>query len=99
MNAAGGTPAGGRGSAGAAGAAPPDGAANGAPAGAGMSRETRRGLRRARALIVIASAILVVSILATWIRAQIIDTDGWTQTSVQMLENEKVREFVAADLS
>ncbi len=67
--------------------------------GAEMSRDTRRGLRRARALIAIASAILVVSILATWIRAQIIDTNGWTQTSVQMLENEKVREFVAADLS
>jgi hypothetical protein len=58
-----------------------------------------RNLRRARALVVIASAILVVAILATWIRAQILDTNGWTQTSVQLLENEKVREFVASDLS
>jgi hypothetical protein len=59
----------------------------------------RRNLRRARALVVLASAILVVAILATWIRAQILDTNGWTQTSVQLLENEKVREFVASDLS
>jgi hypothetical protein len=58
-----------------------------------------RNLRRARALVVLASAILVVAILATWIRAQILDTNGWTQTSVQLLENEKVREFVASDLS
>lgn len=64
-----------------------------------MSREARRGLRRARALVAIGSAVLVVAILATWIRAQIIDTSGWTQTSVRLLENEKVREFVAADLS
>ena len=28
-----------------------------------------------------------------------IDTNGWTQTSVKLLENEKVREFVANDLS
>jgi hypothetical protein len=61
--------------------------------------EVHRKLRRARALVVIASAILVVAILATWIRAQILDTNGWTQTSVQLLENEKVREFVASDLS
>lgn len=72
---------------------------SGVAGAAAVSRETRRGLRRGRALVVIASVILVVAILATWIRAQIIDTDGWTQTSVQMLENEKVREFVAADLS
>jgi hypothetical protein len=67
--------------------------------GGGTRGGSRRRLRRARALVVIASAILVVAIVATWIRAQIIDTNGWTQTSVRMLENEKVREFVAADLS
>jgi hypothetical protein len=57
------------------------------------------GFRRARALVIVASAVLVVAIMATWIRAQIIDTNGWTQTSVKLLENEKVREFVANDLS
>jgi hypothetical protein len=58
-----------------------------------------RGFRRARALVVVASAVLVVAIMATWIRAQIIDTNGWTQTSVKLLENEKVREYVAGSLS
>ncbi len=58
-----------------------------------------RGFRRARALVILASAVLVVAIMATWIRAQIIDTNGWTQTSVKLLENEKVREYVASNLS
>jgi hypothetical protein len=56
-------------------------------------------LLRARGLVVLASILLVVSILATWIRAQIIDSEGWTQTSVRLLQNEKVREAVASDLS
>ena len=47
----------------------------------------------------LASILLVFSIMATWIRAQIIDTEGWTQTSVRLLQNEKVREVVANDLS
>jgi hypothetical protein len=65
------------------------------PAGA----DRPRNFRRARALVVLASAVLVVAIMTTWIRAQIIDTSGWTQTSVRLLENEKVRELVANDLS
>jgi hypothetical protein len=47
----------------------------------------------------LASAVLVIAIMAMWIRAQIVDTNGWTQTSVRLLENEKVREFVANGLS
>jgi hypothetical protein len=54
---------------------------------------------RARVLVVLASVLLVFSIMATWIRAQIIDTNGWTQTSVRLLQNEKVRELVSNDLS
>ncbi len=50
-------------------------------------------------LVVLASILLVFSIMATWIRAQIIDTEGWTQTSVRLLQNEKVRGVVANDLS
>lgn len=70
------------------------------PAGASPGGADRpRNFRRARALVVLASAVLVVAIMATWIRAQIIDTNGWTQTSVRLLENEKVRELVANDLS
>jgi hypothetical protein len=52
-----------------------------------------------RALVVLASLLIVLSVMATWIRAQIIDTEGWTQTSVRLLQNEKVREVVAGDLS
>jgi hypothetical protein len=58
-----------------------------------------RGLLGARVLVVLASVLLVVAILSTWIRAQIIDTEGWTQTSVRLLQNEKVREVVASDVS
>jgi hypothetical protein len=50
-------------------------------------------------LVVLASILVVFSIMSTWIRAQIIDTDGWTQTSVRLLQNDKVRETVAGDLS
>ncbi len=59
----------------------------------------RRNLRRARALVVLGSAVLVVAIVATWVRAQILDTNGWTATSVQLLENDRVREYLASDLS
>jgi hypothetical protein len=53
----------------------------------------------ARVLVVIASILIVLSVMSTWIRAQIIDTDGWTQTSVRLLQNEKVRETLAGSLS
>jgi hypothetical protein len=53
----------------------------------------------ARVLVVLASILIVFSIMSTWIRAQIIDTDGWTQTSVRLLQNEKVRETLAGSLS
>jgi hypothetical protein len=67
-----------------------------------MTSESKRhppGFLRARGLVVLASILLVFAILSTWIRAQVIDTEGWTQTSVRLLENEKVREVVANDLS
>ncbi len=67
-----------------------------------MTSEAKRhppGFWRARTLVVLASILLVFAIMATWIRAQIIDTEGWTQTSVRLLQNEKVREVVASDLS
>jgi hypothetical protein len=67
-----------------------------------MTDEARRnppGYWRARVLVVLASILVIFSIMATWIRAQIIDTEGWTQTSVRLLQNEKVRELVANDLS
>lgn len=74
----------------------------GAPAVTGGAAPTRRhppGSWRARVLVVLASILLIFSIMATWISAQIIDTEGWTQTSVRLLQNEKVRGVVANDLS
>lgn len=67
--------------------------------GAVESRRHHPGWMRVRALVVLASVLVVFSIMATWIRAQIIDTEGWTQTSVRLLQNEKVRALVAGDLS
>jgi hypothetical protein len=87
-------------SAGPTGASPSRDAEAPAPAvGAPQARRHPPGFWRARTLVVLASILLVFSIMATWIRAQIIDTEGWTQTSVRLLQNEKVREAVAGDLS
>jgi len=81
-------------------AAPGASPSPGAPAGPGGASSTpHRRLIGVRTLVVVASVVLVFSIMATWIRAQIIDTNGWTQTSVQLLQNEKVREVVASDIS
>jgi hypothetical protein len=67
--------------------------------GAVEARRHPPGFWRARTLVILASILIVFSIMATWIRAQIIDTEGWTQTSVRLLQNEKVREVLAGDLS
>jgi hypothetical protein len=69
------------------------------PGGAVAVRRHPPGFLRVRALVVLASVLLVFAIMATWIRAQIIDTDGWTQTSVRLLQNEQIRELVSNDLS
>lgn len=73
-----------------------------APASTGGAVAVRRhppGFLRVRALVVLASVLVIFAIMATWIRAQIIDTDGWTQTSVRLLQNEQIREVVSNDIS
>lgn len=55
--------------------------------------------RPARGIIAVASVLLIVAIMATWIRAQIIDTEGWTQTSVRLLQSETIRTEISAELS
>jgi hypothetical protein len=67
--------------------------------GSSAQPATRRGRLRARGLVVLASIVLVIAVLTTWVRAEIIDTNGWTQTSVRLLENEKIRQAVADGLS
>lgn len=61
--------------------------------------ERRRPPLSTRVLIALASALVLVAILATWIRSQIIDTSGWTQTSVRMLRDERVRGELSSVLS
>jgi hypothetical protein len=50
-------------------------------------------------LVVLGSTVLVIAVLATWIRSQILDTNGWTQTSVRLLQNEQIREAISNDLA
>lgn len=52
-----------------------------------------------RVLMAIGSVMAVVAILATWLNAQVLNTEGWTRTSVRVLENPRVREGVAREVS
>src|SRR5262249_1866537 len=42
-------------------------------------------------LIVLAALIALVSALNVWVKRQALDTNNWTNSSAQLLENEKVR--------
>ncbi len=42
-------------------------------------------------LIVIGSLLLFVSIFALWAKATLLDTDGWTETSSRLLEDDEIR--------
>ncbi len=52
-----------------------------------------------RVLITLAAVILMVSMLTTWARSQLLDTGGWTQTSVRLLRNENIRTELSSELS
>jgi hypothetical protein len=47
------------------------------------------------ALVVLASVIGFVSVLAVWVKRQALETETWTDTSVELLENEDIRNAVA----
>jgi hypothetical protein len=64
---------------------------SGAPA-----RPPRRGW--ARALVVLASVAAFAAILAIWANRQLLNTDNWTRTSTQLLENRVIRDQLAAYL-
>ena len=64
---------------------------SGAPA-PGASR-TRRIV--SWALIVVTTIILVFSIMAVWVKRQALDTQYWTDTSSQLLQNKEIRSTVA----
>jgi hypothetical protein len=50
------------------------------------------------ALIVLASTIGFFSVFALWAKRQALETDTWTETSSRLLENEDIRDAVAAFL-
>jgi hypothetical protein len=58
------------------------------------SKPRRRGW--ARALVVLASVLAFMAILAVWANRQILNTDNWTRTSTQLLENPVIRDQMAA---
>ena len=63
---------------------------SGAASDAGGQRRTI-----AIAVIVLASVIGFFSVFALWVKRQALETDTWTRTSSQLLENEEIRDAVA----
>ncbi|MCD6015414.1 MAG: hypothetical protein K0R41_42 [Geminicoccaceae bacterium] len=47
------------------------------------------------ALVVIASIVLLITAFAIWAKRQVLETDTWTETSAELLENEAIRDALA----
>jgi hypothetical protein len=60
---------------------------------AGTANRGRRALPMA--LVVIAAVLLLVSAFAVWAKRQLLETDTWTETSAELLENEAIRDALA----
>lgn len=60
------------------------------------ARPRRRGW--ARALVVLASVLAFAAILAVWANRQLLNTDNWTNTSTELLENRLIRDQIAVFL-
>jgi len=56
-----------------------------------MSAETKRRRRLPLVLIVVATLLAFLAIFAVWANRQLLDTDNWTDTSSELLENEAIR--------
>src|SRR5215218_5584362 len=46
-------------------------------------------------IVVIAVVIGFVSVLAVWVKRQALETDTWTETSTELLENEEIRDALS----
>jgi hypothetical protein len=46
-------------------------------------------------LVVIASILLLISVFAVWVKRQALETDTWTDTSAELLEDEAVQDALA----
>ncbi len=65
----------------------------------GTAPNTGRGRRRtALAMVVVASLLLLPAILSIWANRQVLNTDNWTQTSTQLLQNRLIRDQLATYL-
>ena len=49
-------------------------------------------------LVVVASLLLIVSSLTVWAKRQLLDTNNWTTSSSQLLENDQIRQALATYL-
>ena len=61
------------------------------------TRQTARGPGAAGgagalALVVVASILVFPAILATWVNRQVLNTDNWTTTSTELLQNKLIRD-------
>jgi hypothetical protein len=52
----------------------------------------------ARALVVLASVLACAAILAVWANRQLLNTDNWTRTSTELLEDRVIRDELAVYL-
>ena len=65
----------------------------------GTAPNTGRGRRRtALAMVVVASLLLLPAILSIWANRQVLNTDNWTRTSTQLLQNRLIRDQLATYL-
>src|SRR5918994_1588596 len=62
---------------------------------AAQSSPSRARRRIALALIVVASLLCFLAIFAVWANRQLLNTDNWTETSSELLENEAIRTQIA----
>ena len=61
-----------------------------------VPKEPGKGRRRiAIALIVVASLLTFLAIVALWANRQLLNTDNWTETSSELLENDDIRAQVS----
>src|SRR3954468_11377038 len=45
----------------------------------------------ARILVVLASVVAFLAILAIWVNRQLLNTDNWAKTSTELLQQEQIR--------
>jgi len=63
-----------------------------------MTRAAPRRRGWARALVVLASVLAFAAILAVWANRQLLNTDNWTRTSSELLEDRVIRDELAVYL-